>query len=655
MPYFAHAAPSAPLESPHGERADRRRTERERLARLLERAREGHGATVLISGDAGVGKTRLTAVLAGRRRARAARRRGPGPHPPYGPLVEALRDHLHAHPAGLADAARCAATSRCCCPSSASRRARPTAPRCSRRCARLAAIARRTTLVVLDDLQWSDEATLEVLAAIDERSPTADRRRLPLRRPPAPSIRSAACATTCGARAGSRRSGCARSSCPETTELLRRTLGREPAPSLARAIHDRTEGLPFFVEELASALRVSGAIARRRRGLELAGDGDVPLPDTVRDAVLIGTSELCRRREAAEVAAVAGERFDLAVVAALVERRRRHRADRARPRARAGTGTGAFRHALTREALYADLPWTCRRTLHRALAEALERRARPAATSRRTGSARTRASGRARRCCARRPTRAPCTPTATPRAPTARRSSCGRRGDEDAAAPRRSRTTPVLPARRRADRRRARLARADAAAAPTAAWSPPPSAAAPRCWSSTATATRRPGAPGRRRRVRGHGPPAEAAVERIAIANQRRLSARHREAVEIAQAAKADADRAGRIDLRIRALGIEGMARAKLDDHRAGPGDRPPRPRPRARARPHRGRRRALPAPQRHAVRVGGLPPREEALDTALALCQTSPDPDLGACVSCMAYVLRERGEWPRATRCAAR
>ena len=42
----------------------------------------------------------------------------------------------------------------------------------------------------------------------------------------------------------------------------------------------------------------------------------------------------------------------------------------------------------------------------------------------------------------------------------------------------------------------------------------------------------------------------------------------------------------------------------------------------------------------------------EEALDAALTLCSTSPDPNVvGACVTCMAYVLRERGEWSRATR----
>jgi len=42
----------------------------------------------------------------------------------------------------------------------------------------------------------------------------------------------------------------------------------------------------------------------------------------------------------------------------------------------------------------------------------------------------------------------------------------------------------------------------------------------------------------------------------------------------------------------------------------------------------------------------------EEALDTALGLCRTGEDADTEvACVTCLVYVLRERGEWARAAR----
>ncbi len=67
-----------------------------------------------------------------------------------------------------------------------------------------------------------------------------------------------------------------------------------------------------FVEELVAALRVGGLLRSGRHGLELVRYGEVPLPDTVRDAVLISASELSEEgRAAAEAAAVAGESFDL--------------------------------------------------------------------------------------------------------------------------------------------------------------------------------------------------------------------------------------------------------------------------------------------------------------------------------------------------------
>ena len=61
-----------------------------------------------------------------------------------------------------------------------------------------------------------------------------------------------------------------------------------------------------------------GLLRQGARGLELAEEGEVPVPDTVREAVLIGASELSEQaREAAEVAAVAGQRFELGLAAEL--------------------------------------------------------------------------------------------------------------------------------------------------------------------------------------------------------------------------------------------------------------------------------------------------------------------------------------------------
>ena len=71
-----------------------------------------------------------------------------------------------------------------------------------------------------------------------------------------------------------------------------------------------------------------------------------------------------------------------------------------------------------------------------------------------------------------------------------------------------------------------------------------------------------------------NGRPAEAAVEQLAMANQRRLAARHGEAIELARAARAEAEPAGRLDLRIRAVGLEGIAHGQARRLR-GAGSRP--------------------------------------------------------------------------------
>src|SRR5439155_2927692 len=159
----------------------------------------------------------------------------------------------------------------------------------------------------------------------------------------------------------------------ETAQLLAELLHGAPAPSLVTALHDRTEGVPFFVEELARALRDSGRLQPGPRGLELGGEADVPVPDTVRDAVLMSVAQLSDEgRAAAEAAAVAGQTVDLHLVGELSTEPGVAELVRRGLLSEDGGGHASFRHALSRDALYADVPWLRRRGLHRQVAEALE-------------------------------------------------------------------------------------------------------------------------------------------------------------------------------------------------------------------------------------------------------------------------------------------
>src|SRR6266550_4202661 len=262
-----------------------REAERARLSQALERARQGSGSLLLLSGEAGVGKTRLaeevaagssTPVLWGAASNNALA--------PYGPVVALLRSYLRARPDGLEDCGALRPHLAMLLPELGSQA--PASDRATLteaiRCAFEEIAAGGHALVVLDDLQWSDEATLELLAAIGNALDTMPVLVIAAYRsdglPREHLLR--------WLRNELRRNGrldeiaLAPLDRDATAQLLAELLDGAPAPSLVTALHDRTEGVPFFVEELARALRDSGRLQPGPRGLELGGEADVPVPDT---------------------------------------------------------------------------------------------------------------------------------------------------------------------------------------------------------------------------------------------------------------------------------------------------------------------------------------------------------------------------------------
>ena len=133
----------------------------------------------------------------------------------------------------------------------------------------------------------------------------------------------------------------------------------------ARRIHDRTDGNPFFVRELARHL------AERR---DAAGG----VPESVSDVVLARVARLSpESAEALRRAAVLGESFDLAVLEQFDGRDGVLDAlDEATAAGLLEDGAGGryrFAHALTRDAIYGGIGASRRADLHRRAAVALER------------------------------------------------------------------------------------------------------------------------------------------------------------------------------------------------------------------------------------------------------------------------------------------
>jgi DNA-binding CsgD family transcriptional regulator len=630
-----------------------------RLRAAIERAVDGSGSVALLSGEAGVGKTRLATEVA--EASDALVLRGAGSQAgtePHAPLVGALRAYLRDAPDGLSTCGPLRGHLAIVLPElgdAADGGDRATMVEAFR-CAFATVASRGPTVVILDDLHWSDDATLEVLGALapslrdipllvvaayrsDElpRGHSLRRLRAELRR--AGDLEELALEPLDG---------------PGSAAVAERVLGAPVSPALARVIHDRTQGIPFFVEELAAALEAGALVRTGEGGVELVDTGRLPVPDTVRDAVLMRTAQLSSdARAAAEVAAVAGEAFDVELVAELAAERGLLELLDCGLVVDGEPGRAAFRHALVRDALYEDVAWLRRRTLHRRIAERLERGDGPSVElATHWLGARDESRGRA----------------ALLRAVD---DFCAAHAYRDAARAGRE-ALDLWPDNERGEQRVAALERYARCAELAGEL-----AESARAWRELVALS---GSPGRahsnlarvyslqgdRERATAErlaaadcfaarDQPGDAAAERLSAAAHLQSSGNHARAVALARTAGDEAIRADRIDLRARALGLEGSALAKRGDFddgvatiRSGL----------SLALEHDLTAEAADVYQRLGTAFETAADYEgarDALTSALGLCETGGSASTEqTCVACMAYVLREMGDWQHSAELCA-
>ncbi len=164
----------------------------------------------------------------------------------------------------------------------------------------------------------------------------------------------------------------------EVAELVARAAGIEPKRSLVTALHPSTGGNPFFLIEIVRVLVAEGFALDRDK----PGERPWPLPDTVRQSILRRTAPLSTHaRELLHVAAVIGREFDANLLREVSELpiERVHAllaeaaaAGLASP-APGALGRFAFSHSLVPETLYEELPVVRRAELHERTAHAIER------------------------------------------------------------------------------------------------------------------------------------------------------------------------------------------------------------------------------------------------------------------------------------------
>lgn len=242
-----------------------------------------------------------------------------------------------------------------------------------------AAAVTQPLVLVLDDLHASDQASvllLEFLARSVRNAPllllatyqeVAVGRRPELRRPLGAMAREGREIALRGVdEAG-------------VAQMLAERSGRPPSPELVRELHATTEGNPFFAEEVIRLLVAEG---RLDPGEGESVSGGLPLPDTVRETVARRFEPLGAAGTAIlEAAAVIGREFRFAVLAAAAGADRERviealdEAERMGLVAEVPGGVGGFRfgHGLLQQSLYSELGAARRIHFHRAVGEAIER------------------------------------------------------------------------------------------------------------------------------------------------------------------------------------------------------------------------------------------------------------------------------------------
>ncbi|HKU44729.1 MAG TPA: protein kinase [Polyangiales bacterium] len=380
-----------------------------RFESALQRCAQGHGHCTIVAGESGVGKTRLLTELASLARssgvsvivAQCSALTGPEPHTAFRkdsalhafrPTLRELADRCHTDPA-LADRllgprGRVLAAYEPSLRELPCVREAPAPPAVSSDVARLRLFAylreslRKLSqegplLLVLDDMQWIDDLSLEFLSSLPHDY-LADTPLLIVgayRADEAPRALRAALSRL------SHAEHCALD--PLEPDAVRgmatNMLAIQELPStFLQLLQRQAAGNPFFVAE---CLRVAVAERWLVRSDSSAWEfvavpqGELPLPATVQQAIGRRLDSLpSDARAVLELASVLGRSFSASVLTALFERHEpsvatllaRHMLEEHEP------GSYRFIHDKIRETVYAALSIAERRALHKRCASALE-------------------------------------------------------------------------------------------------------------------------------------------------------------------------------------------------------------------------------------------------------------------------------------------
>ena len=377
---------------------------------LLERwahSQDGRGQVVLLSGEAGIGKSRLVEVLRERVIGQGATRMVFRCSPYHQqsalfPVIEHVQRVLHWHHDAAPEARiealeQALRTSRLpleeVIPLFAALLSLPhpahypplnLPPQRQRQKTHDALVAwllaeaeQQPVLAVWEDLHWADPSTLEFLSLVLDQVPTARMLTLLTCRPeflPSWASRSHLTQVTL-----------TRLGRPQVEAMITSlTSGKALPAAVVEQIVARTDGVPLFVEELVKMILESGLV--REEGDHYVLTGPLPplaIPSTLHDSLMARLDRLATVKEVAQLGATIGRTFAyelLQAVSPLDEAtlqqglRQLVEAELVYQRGVPPQATYMFKHALIQEAAYQSLLRSTRQQFHQRIAQVLEAR-----------------------------------------------------------------------------------------------------------------------------------------------------------------------------------------------------------------------------------------------------------------------------------------
>jgi predicted ATPase len=236
---------------------------------------------------------------------------------------------------------------------------------------------RQPVLMVWDDVHWADPSTLENLGLLVDQIPTSPILAVLTFRPefvPPWTPRSHMTSLTLN-----------RLERPQIEALVRHQAGdKRLPPEVVAHIVAKTDGVPLFVEELTKMILESALLREETDHYALTGTlSAVTIPATLHDSLLARLDRLPTMREVAQIGAVIGREFAYEVLHALVTVDERTlleglaqlvATELLYQRGRPPRATYTFKHALVQDAAYQSLLRRTRQQYHQQVAELLEAR-----------------------------------------------------------------------------------------------------------------------------------------------------------------------------------------------------------------------------------------------------------------------------------------